>query len=90
MAFDDLKAAVDEAHRLGKVTVHATGRWGSAMKTAIEAGADTIEHARPLTDELIALMVKKGTTASLTPLVSIGWRPTQTCFKLSKTFRSST
>lgn len=72
----DLKAAIDEAHRLGmKVTVHATGRWGSAMRTAIEAGADNLEHARPLTEELVALMLKHKTTASLTPLVYIGWRP---------------
>jgi imidazolonepropionase-like amidohydrolase len=64
MALDDMKAAVDEAHRLGvKVTVHATGRWGSAM--------------RPLTSDLIRLMLHKGTTVSLTPLVYIGWRPTR-------------
>src|SRR5262249_12517288 len=76
MALEDMKAAVDEAHRLGvKVTVHATGRWGSAIRTAIDAGVDNIEHARPLTSELIQLMLKKGTTVSLTPLVYIGWRP---------------
>jgi imidazolonepropionase-like amidohydrolase len=46
------------------------------MKAAIAAGVDNIEHARPLTDELIALMIKRRTTASLTPYVYIGWRPT--------------
>lgn len=76
MSPEDLKAAIDEAHRLGmKVTVHATGRWGSAMRTAILAGADNLEHARPLNKEMVALMLKHGTTASLTPLVYIGWRP---------------
>ncbi|MBM3665548.1 MAG: amidohydrolase family protein, partial [Actinobacteria bacterium] len=73
----EIRAAIDEAHRLGvKVTVHATGRWGSAIRTAVEAGADNIEHARPLTPALLALMLKRGTTASLTPIVYIGWRPT--------------
>jgi imidazolonepropionase-like amidohydrolase len=73
----EMRAAVDEAHRLGmKVTVHATGRWGSAMRVAIEGGADTVEHARPLTPELVALMLKHGTSASLTPMAYIGWRPT--------------
>ncbi|MBI2219743.1 MAG: amidohydrolase family protein [Acidobacteria bacterium] len=73
----EMRAAVEEAHRLGmKVTVHATGRWGSAIRTAVEAGADNIEHARPLTPELVALMLKHGTSASLTPMAYIGWRPT--------------
>lgn len=73
----EMRAAVDEAHRLGmKVTVHATGRWGSAMRIAIEAGADNVEHARPLTPEMVALMLKRGTSASLTPMAYIGWRPT--------------
>lgn len=77
MAFDDIKAAADEAHRLGvKVTMHATGRWGSAIRTAVEAGVDNIEHARPLTEDIVALMLKHGTSASLTPYVYIGWRPT--------------
>lgn len=83
IAPEDLKAAIGEAHRLGmRVTVHATGRWGSAMRTAVEAGADNLEHARPLTDELVALMLKHGTTASLTPLVYIGWRPTRETWRM--------
>jgi len=73
MAFEDIRAAVLEAHRFGvKVTMHTTGRWGSTMRAAIDAGVDTLEHARPLTDDLIKLMLEKGTTASLTPLVYIG------------------
>jgi len=73
---EELKAAVDEAHRLGmKVTAHATGRWGSSMKAAILAGVDNIEHARPMTDEIIQMLVRHGTTVSLTPLVYVGFRP---------------
>ena len=69
-----LKAGIDEAHRLGlKATVHAVGRWGSALRTSIEAGADNIEHARPLTEEIVQLMLKHGTSASLTPLAYVGW-----------------
>ena len=79
----EMRAAVEEAHRLGmKVTVHATGRWGSAMRTAIEAGADNLEHARPLTPELVALMLKHGTSASLTPMAYIGWRPTADTWRM--------
>jgi imidazolonepropionase-like amidohydrolase len=56
-----MKAGVDEAHRYGlKVTVHAVGRWGSAVRTAVEAGADNIEHVRPMTEEIVQLMLKHG------------------------------
>ncbi len=73
---EELRALVDEAHRLGiKVTAHATGRWGSSMKTAIRAGVDNIEHARPMTPEIIQMMVDSGTTVSFTPLVYVGFRP---------------
>lgn len=83
MAFDDIKAAADEAHRLGlKVTVHATGRWGSAIRTAVKAGVDNIEHARPLTPEIVKLMLEHGTSASLTPYVYIGWRPTPQTWRM--------
>ena len=76
-----LKAGIDEAHRLGlKVTVHAVGRWGSALRTSIEAGADNIEHARPLTEEMVQLMLKRGTSASLTPLAYVGWYPPPDAF----------
>jgi imidazolonepropionase-like amidohydrolase len=72
-----MKAGVDEAHHYGlKVTVHAVGRWGSAVRTAVEAGADNIEHVRPMSDEILQLMVKHGTTASFTPIAYIGgWYP---------------
>jgi imidazolonepropionase-like amidohydrolase len=44
MTFDEIKAAVDEAHMLGmRVAAHAHGTAG--INDAIRAGVDTIEHA---------------------------------------------
>ncbi len=72
----ELEAIVDEAHRWGlKVTVHCTGRWGSSMKAAIRAGVDNIEHARPMTPEIIDMLVAHKVGVSLTPLVYVGFRP---------------
>ncbi|MEX2123134.1 MAG: amidohydrolase family protein [Woeseia sp.] len=83
---EELEAAVDEAHRLGlKVTVHATGRWGAAMKTAIEAGVDNIEHARPLTEDMVKLMLEHGTTASLTPMAYAGFFPLPETYEVMDT-----
>jgi len=73
---EELKAIVREAHRWGmKVTVHATGRWGSSIRKAVLAGADNIEHARPMTNDIIKLLVKHHVSVSLTPLVYVGYRP---------------
>jgi len=82
-----LKAGVDEAHKYGlKVTVHAVGRWGSAIRTAVEAGADNIEHVRPMTEEIVQLMLKHGTTASLTPIAYVGgWYPSPAWFETMDT-----
>ncbi len=74
MTLEDTKTAVDEAHRLGmKVTVHTTGRWGSAIRTAVAAGADNLEHARPLTPDIIRLLVEKKVSISITPFVYTYW-----------------
>lgn len=79
---EELAAIVDEAHRLGiKVTAHATGRWGSAMKAAIRAGVDTIEHARPMSDEIIDLLAENKVAVSLTPLVYVGFRPDENTWR---------
>jgi imidazolonepropionase-like amidohydrolase len=57
---DEAKALVDESHRLGrKVAAHAMGREGIA--SALRAGADTIEHGYGLDDEMLDLMVRRGT-----------------------------
>jgi imidazolonepropionase-like amidohydrolase len=56
---DEVKAIVDEAHRLGrKVAAHAMGREG--IESALRAGVDSIEHGDGLDDEMIDLMVKRG------------------------------
>ncbi len=61
---EEIKAAVEEAHALGlKVTVDAETFY---IQRAIEAGADTIEHPLPRSDETIQLMVKKGVAADPT------------------------
>jgi imidazolonepropionase-like amidohydrolase len=57
---EEAKAIVEEAHRLGrKVAAHAMGREG--IESALRAGADTIEHGFGLDDEMMDLMVKRGT-----------------------------
>ena len=64
MTFEELKAAVDEAHMLGlKVAAHAHGADG--IKTAIRAGIDTIEHASLIDDEGLALAKARGTWLSM-------------------------
>ena len=58
---EELTALVEEAHAHGrKVAVHAHGSAG--IENAIRAGADSIEHASFLTDELIELARSRGTT----------------------------
>ncbi|PYT79926.1 MAG: amidohydrolase family protein [Acidobacteria bacterium] len=61
---EEVKAAVQEAHELGlKVTVDSETFY---IQRAVEAGADTIEHPLPRTDETIELMAKKGVAADPT------------------------
>jgi imidazolonepropionase-like amidohydrolase len=56
---DELTAMVRESHRLGrKVAVHAVGHEG--IKTALDAGADSIEHGSGFTEELIAQAKRQG------------------------------
>src|SRR5919205_1157084 len=53
-------AIVDEAHALGKrVAAHAHTRAG--IRQALEAGVDTLEHGSSLDDELIEMMLERGT-----------------------------
>jgi imidazolonepropionase-like amidohydrolase len=61
---EEVKAAVTEAHELGlKVTVDAETLY---IQRAVEAGADTIEHPLPRSEETIQLMAKKGVAADPT------------------------
>ena len=56
---DFVKAACDEAHRLGlKVAAHVESTEG--VKVALENGVDTIEHGAKPTDEIIELFKARG------------------------------
>ncbi|HKB09519.1 MAG TPA: amidohydrolase family protein [Vicinamibacterales bacterium] len=60
MTDDQIRAACDEANALGKRSiVHAQGPEGA--KAAVLAGCTSIEHGNRLTDEVLDLMVKRGT-----------------------------
>jgi len=62
----ELAAVVEEAHRQHlKVAVHAADT--TSIQTAIEAGADSIEHGNSVTDEQLRQMRDKGTFLILTP-----------------------
>ena len=53
--FDEMKAIVGEAHRLGrKVAAHAHG--GDGIRMAVLAGVDSIDHGSYIDDEGIAIM----------------------------------
>jgi len=55
---EELRAAVDEAHRLGrKITVHAIG--AGSIKASLRAGVDCIEHGALIDDEGIGLMKER-------------------------------
>jgi imidazolonepropionase-like amidohydrolase len=59
---DELRALVDEAHERGRrVMCHALG--GPGLRSAVEAGVDSIEHGAYLDEdpELIAMMAERGT-----------------------------
>jgi len=69
MTLEEMKAIVDEAHRMGKrVAAHAEGLEGT--RWALEAGADTIEHGLALHREpkLLDDMAERG--AVLVPTIS--------------------
>jgi imidazolonepropionase-like amidohydrolase len=54
---EELAAICDEAHRAGiKVAAHAIG--GPALRWAMEAGADSVEHANLLTAEDVEVFVR--------------------------------
>ena len=56
---EEMKAIVDEAHLLRmKVAAHATS--DVAVRRAVEAGVDSVEHAYQVSDETLKLMKEKG------------------------------
>jgi imidazolonepropionase-like amidohydrolase len=57
---EEVRAAVEEAHAGGvRVAAHAVN--ARAIRTAVEAGVDTVEHGPFLDEELTALIKAKGT-----------------------------
>ena len=57
---EEMRAVVDEAKRHGvKVAAHAHGSEG--ILAAVTAGVSSIEHGSMLTDEIVALMKRRGT-----------------------------
>jgi len=58
--FEEIKAAVDMAHKFGKkIAVHSYGPDGA--RDAVRAGADSVEHATDMDDATLQEMVKRGT-----------------------------
>jgi imidazolonepropionase-like amidohydrolase len=58
LTFDELSAAIDEAHRHGlRCAAHAIGTQG--IKNALQAGIDSIEHGTMLDDEAIGLFKQR-------------------------------
>ncbi len=56
--YEEMKAAVDASHALGKrIAIHTYGPRGA--RDAIRAGADSVEHATDMDDETIAEMARK-------------------------------
>src|SRR5438094_6854426 len=58
--FEEMKAAVDATHALGKkIAIHAYGPAGA--RDAVRAGVDSMEHGADIEDETIAEMVRRNT-----------------------------
>ncbi|HEX4966835.1 MAG TPA: amidohydrolase family protein [Thermoanaerobaculia bacterium] len=59
-SFEEMKAAVEVAHRAGKrISIHSYGPDGA--RDAVRAGADSVEHATDMDDETLAEMARRGT-----------------------------
>jgi imidazolonepropionase-like amidohydrolase len=59
-SYDEMKAAVDAAHKFGKrIAIHSYGPDGA--RDAVRAGADSVEHAIDLDDSVLADMAARGT-----------------------------
>jgi len=71
---DELHALTDEAHRRGlKVAAHCHG--DEAVRAAVAAGIDCIEHGFAIDDETIALLVERGTFLVSTNALIDNWDP---------------
>lgn len=57
---EELRAGIEEAHKAGRKTAtHAQGAQG--ILNALRAGIDSVEHGIFMTDEIVALMLSRGT-----------------------------
>ncbi len=71
---DEMRAAVEEAHAANKrVTVHAES--SPAVRNAVEAGVDSVEHGTHLDDETIDALARS--RAALVPTISTVFRRVQ-------------
>src|SRR6202030_62031 len=58
--YEEMKAAVDASHALGKrIAIHTYGPSGA--RDAVRAGADSVEHATDMDNETISEMARKKT-----------------------------
>jgi len=72
---EELRAMIGLAHQLGRrVAIHAAG--DTAVRMAVEAGADTIEHGYGISDATFALMKQRG----------VAWLPTLTAVEASSEY----
>jgi imidazolonepropionase-like amidohydrolase len=86
----ELTAMVEEAHREHlKVAAHAVDT--ASIQTAIEAGADSIEHGNKVTDQQLKQMRDKGIFLDLTPTWygSFFMKITEPSIVMSSAFHSS-
>jgi imidazolonepropionase-like amidohydrolase len=86
----ELAAAISEAHRAHlKVAVHATD--SASIQTAIDAGADSIEHGNEASDAQLKQMRDKGIFLDLTPTAYGGWflKLTEPSIVLSAEYRDA-
>ena len=69
MTFEEIQAAVYEAHKAGR-TVAAHAHATEGIKLCLKGGIDTLEHGKYLDEEAVAMMVARG--VALVPTVSVG------------------
>jgi imidazolonepropionase-like amidohydrolase len=89
LSLAELAAVAGEAHRQHlQLAVHAADE--VSIQTAIDAGADSIEHGNDVTDQQLTLMRDKGIYLDLTPTWFDGfWTTIHEVSVLSPAFRSS-
>ncbi|MGL4796743.1 MAG: metal-dependent hydrolase family protein [Paraclostridium sp.] len=60
LTYEEIKVIVEEAKKAGKITsTHAHGLAG--IKNAVKAGITSVEHGTYIDDEIIDMMIEKGT-----------------------------